>query len=332
LPRNEDIMRTVSLLLAVSALHIGTASVQAQDAASYPSRPVTIVLPFAAGGFSDKEARMYGTKLTGALGQPFVMDFRPGASGTIASGLVAKAKPDGYHTLIVTGSFTTFPALIKDLPFDIIKDFAPVSLMSQRTSVLIASPKFPVKNLAEYMAYAKANPGKINYGTVGVGGISHLAGAWMHNSTGSSVTFVNYKGAAPLMADLAAGRIDVTSTAALAAVPQVRAGKAVALAIMNARRSDLLPGVPTVSEQAIPNFDYSTWLGISTTGGTPAPIVNKLSQTLAKIAKDAEVVASLEAEGSTAVGSTPAQFRDMMAAETKRWLAVVRDTGIKLED
>lgn len=304
----------------------------AQDAATFPSRPVTIVMPFPPGGPSEKESRLYATKLQSLLGQPFVMEYKPGAAGTIAAAQVARAKPDGYTILVVTGGFTTIPSLYKDLPFDPVKDFAPISLMTQRTSVLLINPNHPAKTLPEYLAYAKANPGKVNYATVGAGGIAHLGAAWLHSAANVSVTYLFYKGGAALMLDLIEGRLDATSAPLLSVLPQIKAGKLRALGLMNDRRSDLLPGVRTVAEQGVPGFNYASWYGLVAPGATPAAIVNKLSENLAITAKAPEVAAPLEAEGSFMVGSTPAEFRRVILTETATWKKVVAEAGIKLEE
>lgn len=303
----------------------------AQDAAAFPTRLVTIVMPFPPGGPSEKESRLYAIKLQSLMGQTFLLDYKPGAAGTIAAAMVSKAAPDGHTLLVVTGSFTTYPALYKDLAFDPIKDFAPVSLMTRRTSVLLISPEHPARNFAEYVAYAKANPGKINYATVGAGGIAHLGAAWLHSATQVKVTYVFYKGGAALMQDLMKGRVDATSAPLLSVLPLIKAGKLRALGFMNDRASDLLPDTRTVAEQGVPGFNYASWYGLVAPSATPAAIVNKLSANLAIAAKAPEVAVPLEAEGSYMVGSTPAQFRQMLINETVIWKKVVQEAGIKLE-
>lgn len=315
---------TAAMLFAGVAWSQGAADV-------YPAKPVTLVNPYAAGGPADAESRLYAAKLTALLGQPFIIEYKPGAGTAIGSAYVAQAPADGHTLLVATGSLTVLPALYKNLSFDVLKDFAPVSLMSQRTSVLLAHPSFPARNFREYIAHAKANPGKINFGTAGAGSITHLAGAWMHGASNTSVTFVHYKGTAPGMLDLLAGRIDVTAAGLLSALPSIKAGKLRAIAVMGTEHSKLLPGVLTIDEQGIPGYNYASWLGISAPAGTPAAIVAKLGETLAKVAKAPEVAGPLEAEGGVMIGSTPAQFRQVMASEVERWQKVVRDAGIKLE-
>ncbi len=304
----------------------------AQSAAdAYPSKPVLLVNPYAPGGPADTETRIYAAKLGAMLGQPFIIEYKPGAGTAIGSAYVAKAPADGYTLLVTTGSLTVLPALYKNLAFDASKDFAPLSLMSQRTSVLLAHPSFPAKNFREYIAYAKANPGKINFGTAGAGSITHLAGAWMHGATDTSVTFIHYKGTGPVMPDLLAARVDLMAAGLLSALPFVKSGKLRALAVMGAQHSTLLPGVQTIDEQGIPGYNYVSWLGISAPAGTPPTLVNKLSEALARVAKSPDVAGPLEAEGGVMIGSTPAQFGRLMVTEIDRWRKVVRDAGIKLE-
>jgi tripartite-type tricarboxylate transporter receptor subunit TctC len=306
-------------------------SAWSQGAASYPSRPVSVVIPYAPGGPADLETRLYTGKLTTMMGQPFVIDYKPGAGTALGSGYVAKAAPDGYTLLVVTGSLTVFPALFKDLNFDTVKDFAPVSLMSERTSVLLVTPDFVPKTFQEYIAFAKANPGKINFGTAGAGSITHLAGAWLHGATKTNATFVHYKGTGPIMPDLFSGRIEATAAGLLASLPAIKAGKVRALAVMGLHQSALLPGVRTIAESGIPGYNYSSWLGFSATGGTPTPIVNKLSETLAKVVKLPDVAGPLEAQGGRMIGSTPAQLQQLILDEIARWKKVVADSNIKLE-
>lgn len=307
-----------------------TGTVSAQGTDSFPSKPVVVVAGLAPGGPVDLEARVYTNKLTALMGQTFVLDFKGGAAGTIGAGYVAKARPDGYTLLVVSASFTIFPSVYDDLPFDVIKDFAPVSVVSQRTSVLLVNPAFPARNLVEYLGYAKANPGRINYGTTGAGSGSHLAGAWLHTAANSKVTFVHYKGIAQALQEVVAGRIDVSSGTMVLALPLIKSGKAKPVVILNDQRNKLMPDLPTVAEQGIPDFNFSNWLGFLAPAATPVAVVNKLGEGLATAARAPEVIAALEAGGSVAVGGTPAQFRQLVATEVARWRNVIKTSGIKL--
>ena len=321
----------IAMLGAAACAAFPFAQVHAQGSA-FPSRPVTLISTTAAGGPIDIEARLHAKKMTELLGQPFLLDYKPGAGTTIGTAYVAKAAPDGYTLLVTNSSFTLITALYKDLSFDPIKDFAPISMVSQRYTVLAARPSFPAKNFSEYLAYARANPGKVNFGTVGAGSATHMAGAWMSTATNTTVTFVHYKGIAPSLLDLTAGRLDVAPASLSIVLPQIKAGKVKALVVMNDKHAEALPGVATVAEQGIPDYNYVNWMGFLAPGATPTAIVNKLSDGFARGVKAPEVTAMLEAEGNIPVGNTPAQFRQVIVSENARWAKLVQDVGIKLEE
>ncbi len=321
--RCMDVVVTMVMLL-------GAGLVAAQPADNFPARPVTLVVPYAAGGPADLETRLYAGKLN--LGVPVLVDYKPGAGATVGTAYVAKAAPDGHTLLLVSTGFTTFPVLYKDLPFDTLRDFAPLSQTSRNDSLLLARPGFPVGNFAEYIAWARSNPGRVNFGTAGAGGIIHLAGGWMHSATGTQVTFVHYKGGGPAVADMLGGRIDVATAPLISALPLVKAGKAQALAIMNDRRTPLLPQLATIAEQGIPGYSYGNWYGFVVPARTPETVVAKLGEALARMTRDPELVKALEAAGSVLVGSTPAQFRQLLQLESARWSKVVQTTGIRLEE
>lgn len=196
----------------------------------------------------------------------------------------------------------------------------------------MANPSLPARTFRDYIAYARANPSKINYGTIGVGGIQHLAGAWMHGSTNTTVTFVAYKGTGSVVSDLTSGRLDVAPAALMAALPLIKAGKVRVLAILNAQRHRFLPDVPTIAEQGIPDYDYKNWMGILAPRGTPQPIIRSLSAAFSKVATSPDVASALEAEGSLMIGSTPEQFRNLIQAESARWKNVVVKAGIKTQE
>ena len=271
-------------------------------------------------------------KMNEYLGQVFILDYKVGAGITIGTSYVAKSAPDGYTLLVTNSSFTLFTALYKDLPFDPIRDFAPVSMMSQRITVLTTYPSFPARTFGDYIAMVKAKPGAINFGTTGAGTATHMAGAWMNTATNTNVTFVHYKGVAPVILDLVAERLQVAPVSLSIALPQIKAGKLRALAVMNNQRSNLLPGVMTIAEQGIPDYNYVNWMGFFAPGATPAPVVSKLSENFARAARAPDVVAAAEAEGNIQVGSTAAQFRQVIVEETARWKKLVADVGIKLEE
>lgn len=262
------------------------------------------------------------------MGQQFIVDYKPGAGSTIGTAYVSKAKPDGYTLLVASGPFTSLKALYKDVSFDPVKDFSPISLMSKRTTVLLVRLSFPAKSFREYVAYAKANPTKINFGTAGAGATVHLAGAWIHSATKTKATFIHHKGSGPMLTELIAGRIDVAPANLIVATPHIKSGKVRVLAVMSDARSPLLPGVPTISEDGLPGYDYASWLGYIAPSGTPVSIVNRLSDGFARVARLPEIVKRFEAEGAFMVGSTPAEFRKLIVSETERWNTVIKENRI----
>ncbi len=321
IPVAAAMVSTISLLLC--------APVFAQDAAaSYPSKPVTFISPFVPGGTTDKGARLYSQKLTESLGRPFILDFKPGAGATVGTNYVARATPDGYTLLITSASYTIAAATYKDLPYDPIKDLAPVSLTLKRPAILMVRPSLPITNFAEYIAYAKANPGKLNFGTSGMGGSYHIAGAWLHGATNTEVTFIHYKGAAPMFTDQVAGRIDVSPASIFNALPFIKSGKMRAIVTISGERSALMPDLKTVAEQGIPGFDYSAWEGIFTTAAVPPAIVNKLAAEFGKIAKMPDIIDKFKEDGTIMVGSSAPDFRRHVVTEIARWKKVVKDNGI----
>ena len=255
-----------------------SAPVAAQRPAdSYPSRPVTIIVPFAAGAVTDLETRLYAQKLTELTGRTFVVDYKPGAGSMIGSAYVAKAAADGYTLLTATPALSIAPLLYKNLSFDPIRDFAFVSMISKRAPLLLATPSLPAKNVTEYIAYARANPGKLNIGTSGPSGGAHLSMEWLHHSTHTKATFIHYKGGAPSFTALMGGEVHVAIGSLIAMMPQVRAGKARILGVTSAERVKILPDIPTVAEQGVPGFEYAPWLGFAVPRGTPAAIVRGAS-------------------------------------------------------
>lgn len=313
----------------VTAMGFTLAS-HAQGSAPYPNKPITVIVPFAAGGPVDTDTRKYAARLSEMLGQPVVTDYKPGAGTSIGAAYVAKARPDGYTLMSDSSAFAVFPSFYTALSFDPIKDLIPITQMSSLVSVLMVPPSSPLKSFAEYLAYTRANPGKINYGTSGLGDISHLSAEWMHSMAGVQVTIVPFKGNGPMMVDLLAARLDIASASLVQALPHIRSGKLRPLAIKGPHRVKPLSDVPAVSEHpGMKDYADENWLGFFAPAGTPAPIIDKLSTSLIAITKLPAVVADLEAQASNPVGSTPAQFRIFVAAEIARWKKVVAEAGIK---
>lgn len=322
-------MRRLSILFAwlgaaSSALFSAAATAQA-----YPSRPVTVIVPFSAGGPVDTDTRRYAARLSEMIGQPVVIDYKPGAGTSIGAAYVAKAKPDGYTLLSDSSAFAVFPAFYKDLKFDPLKDLVPITMMNALVSVVMVPPSSPIKSFSEYLAYTKANPGKLSYGTSGVGDVSHLSMVWMHSMAGAKVTFVPYKGNAPMMVDLLAGRVDAGSASLVQALPHIRSGKLRALAVRGANRVKPLPDVPAVNEHpGMKEYVSVNWLGFFAPAGTPAPVIDKLSSALIAVTKLPDVVAELESQASTPVGNTPAEFKALVTEEIARWKKLVAEMGI----
>jgi len=319
----------VSITLSTVMLSGGAFAQSAADA--WPARPVTIIVPVAPGSSTDLEARLYAQKLGEVTGgKTFLVDYKPGAGTTIGSGFVAKAAPDGYTTLLMSPSTLVSPLAYPNLPFDPVRDFAPVSLMSKRPSLLLANPGLPANNLREFLAYAKANQNKINIGTAGAGSVGHLSVEWLYGASGIKPTFIHYKGGAPATAALVAGEIHSTLASPGAALPLVKAGKLKILAVTTTERIKPLPDVPTAAESGAPFWEYAQWLGFVMPAATPSAIVNKFAGELAKVAKSPDVAQRFANDGMLMYGNTPEQFRQHIVAESARWAKLVKDTGVKL--
>ncbi len=317
-----------TMLAAMAAVHASQAGAQ-ESAAAYPSKPVKVIVAQAAGGSADLVTRLFATKVGESLGRQFVIENQPGRDTAWTA--VARAKPDGYTLMPVLPDFTFAPALFPNLPVSPLKDYAPVSLMSRAPYLMVVNANFPAKNIQEFVAMAKADPGKLNFagGLPGTG--THLIAVWFLSQAGTQATYVPYKGVAQAMVDLLAGRVDATFTTG-SAIPHIRSGKVRAMGLSTAQRSRLMPDLLTIQEQGVPGFDASSFHGWATTGGTPAPIVNKLSVELIKATKAPDLVRSLANDNMEAVGSTPEEFRAFIAAEVPRWSKLVKDSGIRAEE
>lgn len=316
--------------LALAALMPAMASAQ-NPADTYPARPVTLILPLAPGGGADVDLRVYSQKLTDTLRQPFIIDYKPGAGTTIGTAFVAKAAPDGYTILVATGNFSVNPALYKKLPYDSLKDFAPISMMNSQASLILVPAASPIRSIKDYIAYAKDHPGELNFGTTGVGSFAHLAGEWLHSMTGTKATFVPYKGASEVNAALAGGQIHVGFGTPQAALPLINSGRLRTLGVVANNRLKSLPDVPAVKEQ-LPGYVWSQWFGMLAPAATPAPIIGKLNTELVKLTRLPDVIERNLKNGAETIGSTPEEFRRHLAAEIPRWRKLAQDANIKLEE
>ena len=300
-------------------------------AQGFPSKPVTIVLPYTPGANADLEARVYQEGMQPLLKQSVLIDYKPGGSGVIANGYVAKAAPDGHTLLFVNSSSTLLPALRKDLQYDLVKDFAPVVMTTENITLLLVTPSLPVRTFEEYVAYAKARPGEVTWSTVGSGGGFHVGGVWLASELGIQLNFIHYKGGAAAEVDLIAGRILSTPKQLAASLGLIKSGKARVIAILSRERTPLLPGVRTVAEMGAPNFAYPNWIGLLAPAGTPAAVVDRLHVETVKAIKSPEAMKRWEAQGSQVLGSGPDVFRKRVVAEIATWDRLVREKNIKEE-
>jgi tripartite-type tricarboxylate transporter receptor subunit TctC len=302
-------------------------------AQTYPSRPVRVMVGFAPGGPNDIIARAYSAQLAESLGQPFVVENRTGAAGNLAAEAVARAAPDG-HTLMLgsTGTNAVNPSLYAGLPFDPVRDLAPVSVVATSPSALAVHPKVAAQSVRELIALAKAQPGKLTYASAGSGSSQHLSAELFKQATGVDIVHVPYKGAAPGITDLLAGQVDMSFAPVANVVPHAKAGKLRLLAVTGASRSEFAPGVPTVAESGVPGFDVTTWYAVFATGATPAPIVERLNAELGKASRNPKLREQLAGLGIDAAASaSPAEARAYRDAEVERWGKLVRALGVKAE-
>ena len=318
----------ISLVLAY--LFAFSSAVLSQD--HWPAKPIRWIVPYAAGGFADIRARRIGIDLAKLLGQPVVIENRAGAGGVIGTDVVAKAAPDGYT--IGMGNLAALSvnvSLMKKLPYDPIKDLQPIVLIERSALIFTAGPGLPAKTLQEVIAYAKANPGKLGFGSSGIGGAHHLSGEMLKLRTGIDIVHVPYKGGAPAAADVMAGHLPMMFEMGYAAVPSIKGGKVRALAVTSTRRLPLLPDVPTMAEAGLPGFESANWQGVVVPAGTPRVIVDRLNKEFNAILAMPEQREAILATASEVGGGTPEQFRDLIASETVKWAEVVKAAKIQPE-
>lgn len=303
----------------------------AQDSASYPNKPVTLVVPYPAGGPTDAMGRIIAQKLTERLGKQVIVENRPGAGGSTGTGQVARATPNGYTLLM--GSIATHginPSLYKSLPYDHRKDFIPVSEVAYMASVLVANSKLPVKTIPELIAYLKQNPGKVFYASPGSGTSIHLAAELFKSMTGTDMTHVPYKGSAPAMQDVMGGQVQLMFDNSVTAWPQVKAGNVRAIGVSTPERLKMAPDLPAIAE-FLPGFSVTAWHGVFAPAGTPRPIIDKLSKEIQAAMREPEMIANLAKFDITPVGNTPEQFASFINDETERWATVITRLGLKVD-
>jgi tripartite-type tricarboxylate transporter receptor subunit TctC len=314
-------------LVALSVLAAGAAVAQ-----SYPDRPIRLLVGFAAGGPADVMARLVGDKIAEAWGKPVIVENVTGGAGNVAADRVAKAAPDGY-TLMAAASATivTNPSLYQKLGFDPVKDFAPITQAVYTPNLLAVPADLPVKSVAELAAYARAQPGKVTFGSAGVGTSQHLAGELFKTMAGIDITHVPYRGIAAAMPDLLAGRITMVFGNITAVLPLVRDGRLRALAVTSPRRWASVPDLPTMIEEGYKDFDSTAWFGLMAPAGTPQPIIDRIHRETVRILALPEIRKRFDEIGMEAIGNTPAEFAAVIAAETPQWAKVIKDAGVKAE-
>ena len=298
---------------------------------AYPLKPIRIISPFAAGGGNDAFLRTLAPKLTENLKQQIVIDTRAGANGIVGTELAARAAPDGYTLILIPSNHTVNASLHKKLPYDVIRDFTPISLAGSSPLVVAVHPSLPVKNIKELIAFAKARPNQLTYGSAGVGSSGHLAGALFESMTGIATTHVPYKGMSLAVTDLIGGQISLTFGTSLSVIPQVRSGRLRALAITSAGRSPALPEIPSVAESGVRGYEASLWYGFVGPAKIPADIVRRLNTEIAAVLALAEIRERLASQGVDARSTTPEEFARLLVTDLERWAAVLKRVGIRPE-
>lgn len=318
--------KALACVALAAATLCGTAHAQ-----TYPTKPVTIVVPFSPGGATDIMTRLLAERLNKRLGQPVVVENKPGAGTMIASDYVAKAPADGYTLLVAASSLGIAPSLYKKVNYDPIKDFAPVSLVASVVHVLVVHPSIPAKNVGELVTWLKANPTKANYGSVGAGTSTHLESELFNSVAGVKMAHIPYKGSAPALTDLVGGQLQVMFDAYASSGPFIKDGRVRLLAVTTAQRSKSLPDTPTVSESGLPGYEAMPWLGLVAPAGTPAPVVNRLYTELNDILKEPEVQERFRSLGLDIIGNKPEEFSAFLKKDIVKWAQVIKDSGAKVD-
>ena len=313
--------------LVVAFLFLGNANAQTD----YPIRPVKVIVPSPPGGGTDILARVLAQHLSKALGQPFFVENKAGAGNMIGIEFVAHAPADGYTVLVVPSTLALNSVLYKKVPYDPVRDFAPVTLAATAPNVLVVNPALPAKSLAEFIALAKAKPGALSYGTPGIGTSPHLSMELLKSMAGIDLQHVPYRGTAAAVTDVIGGQIAATFANAFTAKPQVDSGRVRALAVSGPNRLNAFPGVPPVAEAGVPGYEAMQWYGLTVPAGTPAPIIARLHTEAAKALRSDEMKEKLALDGAQPVGSSPAEFAALIRRELEKWTRVVRAAGIELQ-
>ncbi|OGA49866.1 MAG: hypothetical protein A3F74_15680 [Betaproteobacteria bacterium RIFCSPLOWO2_12_FULL_62_58] len=318
-------------VLAATGVSTGAAAPAISKDPAYPTKPIRFVVPYFPGGTPDIQGRRLAEKLRDRLGQPIVIDNRPGANASIGMGIVARAPADGYTIIIApVGPWAVNPHLYK-LPYDVLKDFAPIIHVTTTPGVLVVHPSVPVKTVKELIALARQKPGELNYGSTGVGGFGHMCGELFTMMTNVKMTHVPHKSIAAALSDVIGGHLQVLFNVASPTIPQIRSGKVRALGTTGATRLDALPDVPTIAEAGVPGYENTTWNAIAAPARTPRAIIERLNKELNTIVQLPDIKEAARAEGSTIVGGAPEQFRDYLKSEYAKFGKLVKEAGIKYE-
>ena len=319
-------MKTAKLLAALAAAACVLLA-QCAFAQTFPAKPIRLVMPYTPGGSSDILARPIANEMSKSLGQPVLIEYKPGAGSTIGADYIAKSAPDGYTLVMLLTAHAINATLVPKLPYDTVKDFSSVTLAATLPLVVVVNAQSNIRTLQDLIAAAKANPGKLNYGSAGAGNTSHLAVEYFKSVVGIDLTHVPYKGSGPAVAGLLGREVDLMFDSLSSSLAQIQAGKFRAIGVSTAKRSQVLPQVPTIAESGVPGFDISAWYGVFAAAGTPAPVVQKLNAEIIKAMAVPEAKQRIEAYGYQIVGSTPAQLDAHVKAEIARWGKVVKDSG-----
>ena len=319
------------LLLSSAGLALLALSEFAHAQAAYPNRPIRLIVPFAPGGGTDLTARAIAIKLTEAWGQTVVPDNRAGANGTIAVEIAAKSPPDGYTLTMISSSHSVNSSLYKNLPYDLVRDLAPITQATSQPYALVVHPALPARSVKELIALARSKTEGLTYGSSGLGGLSHLSGALFASLAGIKLVHIPYKGGNPALNDVIAGQIQMLFSTLLQADTQLKAGRVRALAVTTRKRSPAAPELPTMQEAGVAGYEVAGWYGVLAPARTPRAIIDKLNAQIVRILHSPDVQNRLAADGSEAVGSTPEQFGAHIKAEIAKWRKVIQDAGIKAE-
>jgi tripartite-type tricarboxylate transporter receptor subunit TctC len=324
MPSRRNLLAAAAALIVVSTATAGLAQ-------SYPSKPVRVVVPYPPGGSTDIVARVIGEQLSQSMGQRFVVDNRPGAGGNIGMQLAAGAEPDGYTVVVGTTAHAINMTLFKDLPYDTVKDFEPIALLTEIPLILVVNPAVEAQSVADLIALAKERPGTLNVASSGNGQSTHLAAEMFNAMAGIKLTHVPYKGSAPAITDVMAGHVQLMFDTVMSALPHVQAGKLRALAVSSAERAPVAPDVPTIAEAALPGYEAIAWNGLFAPAGTPRAIIDQLNAEVVRALQSEKVKEQLASLGATARPTTPSDFSTYVRDEVAKWAKVVKESGATVE-